>query len=169
MARGSSIDVGITIAAHPRKRVYAHDIKLFRLHQNWKASGIAPVGSSEHSQLAVSLLSALRSISNKQLAMIGERSDHDKPLVSIQTNDARLADALRAIVDGQPTPKTRVGRNFLSDLAFQLRRFDVTIQTLELTDRRVLSLASWGRNNLFPSDATESLAVFQPCVVSVAV
>jgi hypothetical protein len=83
--------------------------------------------------------------------------------------DETFADALKAKMQGQEGKPLRAGKNFLMELARQLARFDITLQT-DTESRPVLILKNWSQTSVIDPKAIPSIPpALVPSAVSAVV
>jgi hypothetical protein len=158
-------ELKITLSAFTRFGLWSASIK-GRGRRPLKIAGKLPADASSHTLLAVSLLTSLRSVSKTEATRLVETSRLaiTRPRVSVATSDATFAAALTSKMVRQDGPPLRTGRNFVTELARQVARFEIDfdptpdkIGILELQNFAVQSI----------HDPSESVPpAFQPLAVA---
>jgi hypothetical protein len=159
-------DVQITIAAAARESIWAVQTQIAKDANN-RTSGRASKEATQHTLLAIALLSGLQNITGKRLSRIKLRNGNQKPSVKILTSETGFAEGISAFISGARLDGFKAGKNFWHDLRKTLNRFAVTVEVTTEDDPRPGILATWGVNSVLTR--AESLAVpavFRPSVVS---
>jgi hypothetical protein len=114
-----------------------------------RTAGSLPTSASRHTLLAVGLTAALQSITKKQAAGLVSTAKTSivKPRLCIVSTDPTFADALQAKMKGHAGRPLRTGKNFLIELARNLARFQVTLDT-EVENYGVAALRRWAAQTI---------------------
>ena len=157
----------VQIAGDHRKHTWAGSVFINRMRST-RACGMAPLGASQQTLLAIALISSLRSVTKGHVhRLIGDSKL--KPVLNVMTNDENFAATIRAFAAGTKVEGFKFGRNFLHDLHKQLRRFHISVDVVPEDNARIAALRAWSVNTVHDSrKASEAPPVFQPSAVSVA-
>ncbi|HEY1647489.1 MAG TPA: hypothetical protein VGF96_05890 [Terracidiphilus sp.] len=161
-AEHESHDITVQIAADRRKHFWVNSVSLKR-GRSTRTSGFAPREAGQHSLLAIAIVQALLSVSNKDRLRLTTFNTTRKPSVEILVRDVDFVASIRALVSNDdPRPfGFRAGRNFWSVLVKQLRRFQVTVKVVPLDDGRIGALKVWGATTVVaPRETTDVPAIF---------
>ena len=136
-----------------------------------RQAGQLPTSASAHTLELVALSTALRSVTKAQAGYLGQNAPSTKRRILAITADPTFADALRAMMTRDAvtlvTKPLKAGRNFLSMAAYQLARFDVTLQTdATQEDKSILTLKTWAHSHIF---SPKMLASIPPALCPTAV
>jgi hypothetical protein len=136
----------IYLGADHRKGLWANQIAT-RHRRATRNGGQLPTASSSHTLHVWSLLNSLRDITKADAAKLiasPKGTVIAKPRVLVTAMDPSFLDALQLRMQGQKsdTKPLRAGKNFLTELARQLVRFEITFQT-DTANTTCYSLKNW--------------------------
>lgn len=147
---------GMILLANDRRKGIWVSQSIFKKCNTVRQGGQMPTSASAHTLELVALSTALRSVTKSQASFLtlNAPSTVTKPRVLVVTADLTFADALRAMMTRDAvtlaTKPLKAGRNFLSMAAYQLARFEVTLQTdITQDDKSILILRSWADQHIF--------------------
>lgn len=138
-----------------------------------RQAGQLPTSASGHTLELVALASALRSISNSQVSFLMQNapSSVTKPRLLIMSADKTFSDALRAMMTRDAVTLAakplKAGRNFLSMVAREIGRFELTLQTDIGEDQSIANLSIWAHERILSPKTVGSIAqALRPTAIS---
>ena len=144
---------GKILLAYDQKRGIWTNSVTTSLGRSVRTSGTIFSAASRHTLQAIGLTSALRSITNKEAAILADKAGVAKPRLIITSTDDTFLKALPALMKGDRTAKPlRAGKNFLGLLGRQLVRFQLDFVPLPEGDFIGDKLKNWAYR-LYPDKA----------------
>ena len=152
----------ILLGGDKRKGLWASST-ILKSSKTVRQAGQLPTSASGHTLELVALASALRSISNSQVSFLMQNapSSVTKPRLLIMS-----ADKTRDAVTLAAKP-LKAGRNFLSMVAREIGRFELTLQTDIGEDQSIANLSIWAHERILSPKTVGSIAqALRPTAIS---
>jgi hypothetical protein len=143
--RFENYEGSIHLAAVHRRGLFGHQL-LLRGRRTVRNGGSLPSVASVHSLLSVGLMHALNDINRTNIDYLIRTASTaiSKPRIRVTAMDPTFCDALQERMRGlrNEDKPLRAGKQFLSELARQLVRFDISFQT-DTENTTGYSLKNW--------------------------
>jgi hypothetical protein len=163
-------DGSVTLAFDRRKGIWAYSL-FTKTARAIRTAGQISTEASAHTLQAIALTAALRSITRAQANRLAQFAKLKKPRLVITSLDRDFLEALQAKMrndkDVMAVNPLRASKQFLTVLAQQLSRFDLTFETPEDGDVLNSVLQNWAVNHLVDKKLVKNLPpALSPSLIS---
>jgi hypothetical protein len=142
-------DAGIILAADNKTGLWAFS-KITNRLRTIRNGGQLPTEASRHMLLTTALTVALTSYTKSNIDHMMYNAPHgvEKPRVIVLTLDSTFGPAVQGMLaESTTSPRLRAGRNLISVLKQQMKRFDVEFYA-DARDKDAFILSAWVKETL---------------------
>jgi hypothetical protein len=163
-------DGSVTLAFDRRKGIWAYSL-FTKTARAIRTAGQISTEASAHTLQSLALTVALRSITRGQANRLAQFAKLKKPRLLVTCLDEDFLEALEAKMrndkDVMAVNPLRTGKQFLTVLAQQLARFQLTFEPPEDGDMSNLVLHNWAANHLVDKKLIDNLPpALSPSLIS---